>query len=151
MIFICFCIKVHFFYLESHYLLNCLPSNVYSKYYISRQILILLKKLSFAVFLGIAHACWVLVHLLSLCFGMNSKKEGWSAHDGYTAVAAPAVNICMAEDLNGEEDDIHGETKKGGKFGIIEENGNICRNHNNMGSNLNCMKYQDDKNHNACC
>jgi hypothetical protein len=26
-------------------------------------------------FTGIAHACWVLVHLLSLCFGMNSKKE----------------------------------------------------------------------------
>jgi len=102
-------------------------------------------------FTGIAHFCWVLVHLLSLCFGMNSKKEGWSAHDGYTAVAAPAVNICMADDLNGDEDDIHGETKKGGKFGIIEGNGNICRNHNNMGSNMNCMKYQDDKNHNACC
>jgi len=26
-------------------------------------------------FTGIAHACWLFVHLLSVCFGMNSKKE----------------------------------------------------------------------------
>ena len=51
---------------------------------------------------------------------MNPKKEGWSAHDGYTAVCAQndggaAVNICMAEDLN--DNRTKGVVSHGGKGG----------------------------------
>lgn len=41
-------------------------------------------------FTGIAHACWVLVHLLSVCFGMNSKKE--VGMDGKLGVETGANN-----------------------------------------------------------
>ena len=82
---------------------------------------------------------------------MNSKKEGWSAHDGYTAVAnSQAVNICMAEDLIGDND--KNASILDGKF-VMEGKGNICKNHNNISNgNLTkgCMGYTNNKN-DACC
>merc|ERR1719233_270962 len=47
-------------------------------------------------FTGIAHACWVLVHLLSLCFGMNPKKE--VGMDGNLAKSA-ASNEAYKNDI----------------------------------------------------
>ena len=50
------------------------------------------------------HVCWILTHLLSMCFGMKSSNEGLPAGGFYEAVTNPAVDkesaAALEEDIN---------------------------------------------------
>ena len=73
---------------------------------------------------------------------MNSKKEGWSAHEGYTAVttvtsSAQAVNICMADDLNDNnskavDDMLHNSI---GRNEAVARNGKVIIDEDNLFGN----------------
>jgi len=53
---------------------------------------------------GMTHVCWILTHLLSMCFGMKSSNEGLPAGGFYEAVTNPAVDkesaAALEEDIN---------------------------------------------------